>query len=58
MLVAREREPRVDDDDLAVRLVDHEVLADLTKAPEGRDPKWRHSCQVSVSGVSFIPNSP
>ena len=34
MLVAREREARVDDDDLVVRLVDHHVLADLAEAPE------------------------
>ena len=58
MLVARKGEARVDDDDLAGRLVDHQVLADLAQAPERRDPHRRHSCQVSLFAMSFIPNSP
>ena len=37
MLVARKGEARVDDDDLAVRLVDGQVLADLAQASERRD---------------------
>ena len=49
VLVARESEARVDDDDLAVRLVDHEVLPDLAQAPERRDPHREPSCQVSFS---------
>ena len=39
MLVAREREPRVDDDDLAAELVDRHVLADLAEAAERDDPQ-------------------
>ncbi len=38
MLVAREREAGVDDDDRAVRLVDGHVLADLAEAAERDDP--------------------
>ena len=37
MLVAREREPRVDDDQLARRLVHGHVLADLAEAAERDD---------------------
>ena len=37
MLVAREREPRVDDDDLAARLVHGHVLADLAETAERDD---------------------
>ena len=42
MLVAREREPGVDDDDRAVRLVDGHVLADLAEAAERDDPAYAH----------------
>ena len=42
MLVAREREPGVDDDDRAVRLVDGHVLADLAEAAERDDPAHAH----------------
>ena len=42
MLVAREREPGVDDDDRAVRLVDGHVLADLAEAAERDDPADAH----------------
>ena len=42
MLVAREREPGVDDDDRAVRLVDGHVLADLAEAAERNDPAHAH----------------
>ena len=39
MLVAREREPGVDDDDLVADLVDGHVLADLAEAAERDDPE-------------------
>ena len=42
MLVAREREPGVDDDDRAVGLVDGHVLADLAEAAERNDPAHAH----------------
>ncbi len=42
MLVAREREPGVDDDDRSVRLVDGHVLADLAEAAERNDPAHAH----------------
>ena len=42
MLVAREREAGVDDDDRAVRLVDGHVLADLAEAAERDDPAYAH----------------
>ena len=42
MLVAREREAGVDDDDRAVRLVDGHVLADLAEAAERDDPADAH----------------
>ena len=42
MLVAREREPGVDDDDRSVRLVDGHVLADLAEAAERDDPADAH----------------
>ena len=38
VLVAREREARVDDDDLAVGLEDGHVLADLAEAAKRDDP--------------------
>ena len=38
VLVARKRQPRVDDDDFAVGLVDRHVLADLAEAAERDDP--------------------
>ena len=42
MLVAREREAGVDDDDRAVGLVDGHVLADLAEAAERDDPADAH----------------
>ena len=39
VLVPREGEPGVDDDDLAVELVDGHVLADLADAAERNDPQ-------------------
>src|SRR3990170_5747317 len=39
MLVARESQARVDDDDLSGRLVDGHVLADLAEAAERDDPQ-------------------
>ena len=39
VLVAREREPGVDDDDLVADLVDGHVLADLAEAAERDDPE-------------------
>ena len=42
VLVAREREPGVDDDDRVVRLVDGHVLADLAEAAERDDPADAH----------------
>ena len=39
VLVAREGEPRVDDDDLVPELVDGHVLADLAEAAERDDPQ-------------------
>ncbi len=39
VLVAREREPRVDDDDLVADLVHGHVLADLAEAAERDDPE-------------------
>ena len=38
VLVPREGEPGIDDDDRAVALVDGHVLPDLAEAPEGDDP--------------------
>ena len=49
LLVARERESGVHDDDLAVDLVDHGVLADLAEAAERNDPQnlVRHRGSIS-----------
>ena len=38
VLVPREGEPGIDDDDRAVALVDGHVLPDLAETPEGDDP--------------------
>ena len=38
VLVPREGEPGIDDDDRAIALVDGHVLPDLAQAPEGDDP--------------------
>ena len=46
MLVPREREARVDDDDRPVRLVDGHVLADLAEAPERDDAARAHRARV------------
>ena len=43
VLVAREREPGVDDDDRPVRLVDGHVLPDLAEPAERDDPAHAHA---------------
>ena len=48
VLVARERESRVDDDDLVADLVDGHVLADLAEAAERDDPQRRRSSRLSL----------
>src|SRR5438874_5596813 len=48
MLVAREREPGVDDDDRAVRLVDGHVLADLAEAAERDDAADAHRAESTA----------
>ena len=47
MLVARKREPRVDDDDLPVRLEHGEVLADLAEPAERDDAQCFHGWSLS-----------
>jgi len=42
VLVAREREACVEDDDRTVRLVDGHVLSNLTEAPERDDAALAH----------------
>src|SRR5207248_11535198 len=42
VLVTREREPGVDDDDRSVRLVDGHVLADLAETAERNDAAYPH----------------
>ena len=50
VLVAREREARVDDDDLVVRLEHGHVLADLAEAAERDDAAAvRRHCSLSVT---------
>ena len=50
MLVAREREPRVDDEDLVPELVHGHVLADLTEAAERDDPeRVAHGASANAS---------
>ncbi len=46
VLVAREREPRVDDDGLTAVLVDGHVLADLAEAAERDDSNRVHLLSV------------
>ncbi len=52
MLVARESEARVDDDDLAVELEDGHVLADFADAAERNDAKSVRSHQRILRGAS------
>ena len=52
MLVAREREAGIDDDDRAVRFVDGHVLSDLAEAAERDDPADAHSAAVYEGRVS------
>ena len=43
VLVAREREPRIDDDEVALAIEDGQVLTDLTQAAERHDSaRFRH----------------
>jgi hypothetical protein len=42
MLVARERETRVDDHELVSELVDHQVLTDLPETAERGNPQSGH----------------
>ena len=56
VLVAREREPGVDDDDLAAVLVDGHVLADLAEAAERDDPKRRSSTLSRMSARASRSN--
>ncbi len=47
VLVPGERKPGVDDDDLAVEIVDRHVLADLADAAQRDDAKgFRHQCSI------------
>ena len=51
MLVPREREPRVDDDDLAAVLEDGHVLADLAEAAERDDADAIHPLSVGAAAA-------
>ena len=51
VLVAREREPGVDDDDGAVGLVHGHVLADLAEAAERDDPADAHLDRGQKAGA-------
>ena len=51
VLVARERETRVHDDDLVSELVDGQVLADLAESPEGDNSQRLHTAQ-SIAGCA------
>ena len=61
MLVAREREAGVDDDDRTVRLVDGHVLPDLAQPAERDDPAHAHvpesSCDYAEAGSSTPPRT-
>ena len=51
VLVPRERKARIDDDRLAVSLVDSHVLADLAEAAEGDDPSGSGHCRSLAPGL-------
>src|SRR5919108_2098918 len=59
MLVTRECEPGVDDDDLVPELVDGQVLPDLTEPPERDDSQRIHAAQsIARPGAAGDANSP
>ena len=62
VLVARERQAGVDDDDLALALVDGHVLADLAEAAEGDDPAGSvhigSSLRRRLGGAASEPERP
>ena len=54
MLVAREGQACVDDDDVLVQLEDGHVLADLTEPAEGNDAKSRHKESLRGFGGMYF----